>query len=155
MKLIVLVLSSSFFFNNCKTCKYIYASRDRVLRERLRKWFWNCCVFHFIACGGNLSGTTGEINVMSKDYSGYCYWEMQSPLMNSSILLVIEHFQLRSCWWEHLITSLLWLSYFYALGLVIDYRDMNPNYPVSLLRHSVILCYLSLTWQNVTLKLKT
>jgi len=49
------------------------------------------------ACGGNFGGTTGEINVMSRDYSGYCYWKMQSPLTNSRILLVIEHFQLQSC----------------------------------------------------------
>ena len=74
-----------------------------ILRGRRGKRFLNCYVFHFIACGGSFNSTSGEINVMStysrySRYSRYCNWEIQSPSMNSSILLVVEHFLLRSCW---------------------------------------------------------
>jgi len=68
-----------------------------ILRERRGKRL-NCGVFHFTACGGALNGTTGEINVNHTYYSGYCHWDIQSPVMDSSILLVVEHFQQRYCW---------------------------------------------------------
>ena len=89
-----------FGFFCLTTTKDVHVALDImlfILRGRREK-FVNCCVFHFTACGGILNGVTGIISVMSTDYSGDCYWEIQSPLMNSSILLVVEHFQLRSCW---------------------------------------------------------
>ncbi|XP_020604184.1 MAM and fibronectin type III domain-containing protein 1-like [Orbicella faveolata] len=50
------------------------------------------------ACGQTFNGTTSEINVITSYYSGYCIWEIHSPLVNSSVLLVVQRFQMQYCW---------------------------------------------------------
>ncbi|KAL9953398.1 hypothetical protein ACROYT_G040810 [Oculina patagonica] len=56
-------------------------------------------------CVRNLSNGTGEISVTRNSYyRGYCNWEIHSPLMNSNILLVVEHLQMY-CWYGSIISQ--------------------------------------------------
>ena len=62
-----------------------------------RQTFLQFLYINFTACGQTFNGTTSEINLITSYYSGYCNWEIHSPLVNSSVLLVVQRFQMQYC----------------------------------------------------------